>query len=155
MSLVKTLSLEKYADTAINEYQKAMENTMFHRGLIAVWDFISIMNKYIDNNAPWALAKDQSQQKTLETVIYNLLEGLRVVSCLIYPVMPETSFKMQKLLGIEKEKTSRDNGADIDFYTLNEVMPWHQLAKDKKLEKPPILFPRIDPDTIKAKEMKK
>ncbi len=151
----KALSLEKYADTAIKEYQKAMENTMFHRGLIAVWDFISIMNKYIDNNAPWILAKNKSQEKTLETVIYNLLEGLRVVSCLIYPVMPETAFRMQKLLGIEKEKTSNDNDAAIDFYTLNEVMPWHQLPKDKKLEKPPILFPRIDPDTIRTKEMKK
>ncbi len=151
----KALSLEKYADTATKEYQKAMGNTMFHRGLIAVWDFISIMNKYIDNNAPWALAKDQSQEKTLETVIYNLLEGLRVVSCLIYPVMPETSFRMQKLLGIEKERTEQNNDTENDFYTLNEVMPWHQLKKNKKLEKPPILFPRIDTDTIRTKEMKK
>ncbi len=140
----QNLSLERYARTAVDNYINAMKNTMFHKALVAVWDFIGKMNRYIDNNAPWTLAKDESKQKHLETVICNLLEGLRVVSCLIYPVMPETSYKMQKLLNINIDKEK--NNTEIDFYTLDKIMPWNQLKKSEKLEKPPILFPRIDLD---------
>ncbi len=144
------LSLKENAVITVEEYKNAMENTMFHKGLIAVWDFISIMNKYIDENAPWTLAKDESRQKELATVIYNLVEGLRVVSCLIYPVMPETSFKMQKYLGIDK---NADNNTDLSFYTLDEIMPWNQMTTGAELEKPPIMFPRIDTKNYRRKKI--
>lgn len=146
------LSLKSSAATAINKYKNAMEHTMFHKGLIAVWDFISIMNRYIDNNAPWALAKDESKKKTLETVIHNLLEGLRVVSCLIYPVMPETSLKMQKYLGIDK---NAGNDNELSFYTLEEIMPWNQITTGAELDRPPIMFPRIDSDILKTEKKEK
>ncbi len=147
------LSLENHGVTATEEFKNAMQETMFHKGLIAIWDFVGIMNKYIDNNAPWTLAKDPSKRKNLESIIYNLLEGLRVVSCLIYPIMPETSYIMQKHLGINKKENRENN--KTDFHTLDEIMPWHQLKQGKKLEKPPVLFPRIDSDTIKLKENRK
>lgn len=147
----KKLSLENHAEKAIADFKESMEKTKFHKALTAVWEFISTMNKYIDENAPWALAKDETKQKELETVIYNLAEGLRVVSCLIYPVMPETSFKIQQLIGVRQEIShkTREDGSSLapDFYTLEEIMPWQQLSCGIKLEKPPVLFPRINKKT--------
>jgi len=141
------LSLAPSAKKAIDEFKQAMSLCEFHKGIGAIWQFISIMNKYIDKNAPWALAKDEATIPILETVLYNLIEGLRVVSCLIYPIMPQTSLKMQKTLCMAKEK----NG----FYTLEETSPWGQIKKGTIIAKPDILFPRIDTDKIKSKKHKK
>jgi len=132
----KGLCLETNAQKAIADFKDAMEKTEFHKALAAVWELISVMNRYIDETAPWLLAKDDNEEPTLKTVIYNLAEGLRVVSCLIYPVMPATAFKIQQLLGIARPEPN-------SFYTMDEIMPWQQLSRGVKLEKPPVLFPRI------------
>ena len=73
------------------EYEASMLSFQFHNALRAVWKFISRMNKYVDVTAPWQLAKKKSSRKPLAVVLYNLLEGLRVISGLIYPVMPDTA----------------------------------------------------------------
>lgn len=138
----KNLSLESDAKTAIDKFKNHMSVYEFHKGVEAIWQFISIMNKYIDKNQPWALAKDESNTPALEAVLYNLIEGLRVVSCLIYPVMPQTSLKMQKTLGIAKKENR--------FYTLDEASLWGQIAKENKTAKPDILFPRIDTDKSRS-----
>ncbi|CCK79488.1 methionine--tRNA ligase [Desulfobacula toluolica] len=140
----KSLSLESDAKTAIDAFEQAMAVCEFHKGVGAVWQFISIMNKYIDTNEPWALAKDEANTPVLATVLYNLIEGLRVVSCLIYPIMPDTSYKMQKTLCMAK----KENG----FYTLEETASWGQIKPGTLVEKPGILFPRIDTDKIPPKE---
>ncbi|MBT3485141.1 methionine--tRNA ligase [Desulfobacula sp.] len=140
----KGLSLSSDASLAIDEFKKAMELCEFHKGIGAIWQFISTMNKYIDKNKPWALAKDEANIRVLETILYNLVEGLRVVSCLIYPIMPQTSFKMQKALSMEKENKG--------FYTLDEISAWGQVKKGTLIAKPDSLFPRIEKDKIKPKE---
>ena len=140
----KNLSLSSDANRAIEEFKQAMEFCEFHKGLGAIWQFISIMNKYIDTHKPWDLAKDEANIPILETILYNLIEGLRVVSCLIYPIMPQTSLKMQKTLCMEKENKG--------FYTLKEVSDWGQVKKGWILPKPDSLFPRIDVDKSKPKE---
>jgi methionyl-tRNA synthetase len=140
----KNLSLSSPANHAIDEFKKSMELCEFHKGIGAIWQFISIMNKYIDHNKPWALAKENANIPILETILYNLIEGLRVVSCLIYPIMPQTSLKMQKNLGMEKENEG--------FYTLKEVSDWGQIKKGCILPKPDSLFPRIDVDKSKPKK---
>ncbi len=130
------LSLAPDAAVAIADFEKAMSVCNFHKGVAAVWKFINILNKYIDTQAPWTLAKDENSIQKLECVLYNLMEGLRVVSCLIYPIMPQTSLTMQKTLGIAK----KDNG----FFTLNEAATWAQIKPGSIIAKPPMLFPRID-----------
>ncbi|MCF6248267.1 MAG: methionine--tRNA ligase [Desulfobacula sp.] len=140
----QNLSLASDAQDAIDAFKKAMSLCEFHKGLGAIWQFISIMNKYIDTQAPWALAKDDANLPVLETVLYNLIEGLRVVSCLIYPIMPGTSLTMQKTMGIAKD--------DDEFFTLNETVTWGQIKKGSVIKKPPILFPRIDIDKTKKKQ---
>ncbi|PID39812.1 MAG: methionine--tRNA ligase, partial [Proteobacteria bacterium] len=93
------LGLETNARSAIDAYTEAMDQFAFHKGLGTVWTFITHMNKYVDVTAPWILAKNPSARRQLETVIYNLLEGLRVIAGLIYPVMPATAATMQQHLG--------------------------------------------------------
>jgi len=137
----RSLSLASDAKKAIEEFTQAMEVCNFHKGLGSVWQFISTMNKYIDKNEPWALAKDESNILILETVLYNLIEGLRVVSSLLYPVMPQTSLTMQKALCTAKEAEG--------FYTIKEIAQWGQIKKGIVLAKPDILFPRIDVDKTK------
>ena len=97
------------------------------------------MNKYIDATSPWELAKKKSQKNELKVVIYNLLEGLRIISGLIYPVMPGTAETMQRHLGIESDLES-----DNRFYHLSLLNIWGLLKPGTKLLKSVRLFPRID-----------
>ncbi len=130
------LGLKSAALTTIDKYAKSMKKFAFHKALIVVWGFISEMNKYIDLTAPWVLAKKKSNRKQLEVVIYNLLEGLRIISGLIYPVMPATAETMQKHLGLDNKKP---------FYMLKLLRSWKTLLPGTKLPKSITLFPRIDP----------
>jgi methionyl-tRNA synthetase len=144
----RNLCLADDANCAIEGFKQAMDLCEFHKGVGAIWQFVSTMNKYIDTNEPWALAKDKANTPILETVLYNLMEGLRLISCLIYPIMPQTSFKMQKTMGMEKENEG--------FYTLKELSAWGQVKRGTIMAKPDSLFPRIDTNKTKepAKETK-
>ncbi|UCF94568.1 MAG: methionine--tRNA ligase subunit beta, partial [Desulfobacterales bacterium] len=134
------LGLETAALNTIVAFEKYMEEFEFHKALMSIWEFIGQMNKYVDVTAPWMLAKKKSSRKQLEGVIYNLLEGLRIISGLVYPVMPETAAKMQKHLGLDPE---------VPFYHLDRLKTWQSIAPGTKLPKSVILFPRID---MKAQE---
>jgi methionyl-tRNA synthetase len=129
------LGLEANAAQAIAEFEKAMEAFAFHRALITTWEFIGHMNKYIDVTAPWVLAKKKTTRKQLEVVIYNLLEGLRIISGLIYPIMPDTAATMQKHLGLDPQEP---------FYHLDTLKSWKTTAPGTTLPKSIALFPRID-----------
>ncbi|MFA5906852.1 MAG: methionine--tRNA ligase, partial [Desulfobacula sp.] len=139
----RNLSLAREADKTIENFRQAMSSCEFHKGVGAVWHYISIMNKYIDTTEPWVLAKDKATLPVLETVLYNLIEGLRVVSCLIYPVMPQTSVKIQKALGLDKRNK--------EFYSLEETSVWGQVQKGTQIQSPEILFPRIDTKKAESK----
>jgi len=135
------LGLESDASKAIDEFEKAMEAYAFHRALVSIWEFIGLMNKYVDVTTPWELAKKKSSRKQLEVVIYNLLEGLRIISGLIYPIMPDTAATMQKHLGLDPTQP---------FYRLDALKSWKAIAPGTKLPKSITLFPRID---IKKEDM--
>jgi len=135
-----TQGLQSDAAAAIRDFETGMSGFMFHKALMAVWEFISQMNKYIDVTAPWVLAKSKSTSKQLETVIYNLLEGLRIISGLIFPIMPETAASMQRHLGQAPGKT---------FYRMSLLSHWGGLASGTVIPKSVSLFPRIE---VKKKE---
>jgi methionyl-tRNA synthetase len=134
------LGLEKQAQITVETYKKAMEQFAFHKGIASVWEFINHLNKYVDVTAPWVLAKDKAARKQLETVIYNLLEGLRIISSLIYPIMPDTAAKMQARLGLSE--------GDV-FYKIDRILAKDALQPGEKLKKSVTLFPRIDTDKKK------
>jgi methionyl-tRNA synthetase len=112
-----------------------MESFEFQKALTIVWEFIGQMNKTIDVTAPWVLAKKKTSHKQLAAVIYHLLEGLRIISGLIYPVMPDTAKKMQKHLGLDP---------DDSFYHLDKLRNWRAIAPGTLLPKSVSLFPRIE-----------
>jgi len=132
-----TLELEQDAAGTIAAYAGDMESFAFHKALATVWEFINRLNKYIDVTAPWELAKKKSSLKQLEAVIYNLLEGLRIISGLIYPIMPDTAETMHRHLGMEP---------DPDAFKLERLKKWKTIAAGQKLPKSVTLFPRIDPE---------
>ena len=135
------LGLADKAAEAIAEYQQAMGTFAFHKALAAVWQFIGQMNKYIDVTTPWVLATNKNSHPQLEVVIYNLLEGLRVVAGLIYPVMPDTSATMISHLGMDHKQA---------YYKMSLVGAWKTLTPGIQLPKSTTLFPRIDLQKLKA-----
>ena len=129
------LDLQSGAQEIVKDYEILMASFEFQKALTVVWGFIGQMNKTIDVTAPWVLAKKKTSHKQLAAVIYHLLEGLRIISGLIYPVMPDTAKKMQKHLGLDP---------DDSFYHLNRLRTWKAIAPGTMLLKSVALFPRIE-----------
>ncbi|MBT8341733.1 MAG: methionine--tRNA ligase [Desulfatitalea sp.] len=129
------LGLDVASGRAVAGYMQEMEVFAFHKALAAVWELISRMNKIIDVTAPWELAKNKACQAQLQAVIYNLLEGLRVISGLIYPVMPDTAATMHRHLG---------GNPDEPFYKIDYVKVWKRLMPGTQLPKSVTLFPRVE-----------
>lgn len=80
---------------------EALDKLNFSIGLTEIWKFVSRTNKYIDETAPWALAKDESKRARLAEVMYNLCESIRIISVLIAPFMPDTCAEIRRQLGLE------------------------------------------------------
>ncbi len=139
------LDVKSGAIRAVEDYEKAMADLAFHKALIAVWEFINRINKYIDISAPWELAKKKTQYTQLELVLYNIVESLRIIAGLVYPLMPRTARVMQKHLGM----TSPDT-----FQTLEDLKVWGKTRSGTKLPKTVTLFPRVEPDKPKSESRK-
>lgn len=135
------LNIKSEAGKAVQEYKEAMEDLAFHKALMAIWEFINHINKYIDLTAPWELAKRKAQNQELQTVLYNILEGLRIIAGLIYPIMPRTSLLMNEHLGMSSPQT---------FQKLDDLNVWGKTRAGTKLPKTITLFPRIDEDKLKS-----
>ncbi len=76
------------------------EELAFNKALSHIWEFIALVNKYVDKTAPWKLAKQEEQRNRLETVLWTLAESIRVISLLIYPFLPETACEIRKKIGL-------------------------------------------------------
>ena len=122
-------------EAMFERYRQAMETFAFHQGLQAVWEVIGLLNRYIVTNAPWELARDEANRARLGTVLYFLVEGLRVLALVLRPVMPVASDKMALALGLRDELATA---------TLATAGCWGILAPGTKVDKGPQLFPRLD-----------
>ena len=114
-------------------YAGYMDNFGTQQALIEVFKVISRANKYIDETAPWILAKDESKRARLATVLYNLLETLRITVTLLLPFIPDSCEKAFAQIGAAPEQTTWDNAA-----------VWGVLPADVTVHKGETLFPRID-----------
>ena len=129
----------------IDEYSNLMTELGFHKALVAIWDVINKVNKYIDSMAPWVLAK--SDRERLSTVMSYIIESLKVISVLLWPFMPETSEKIQKILGFSKV------GKDLK---LKDIGEWEKEKTVISISKIPQLFPRIEVEKgEKSKKIKR
>ena len=113
------------------KYEEQMEHYAFQNALSEVFKVISRANKYIDENAPWVLAKSEENKPRLARVLYNLLETIRVCGGLLTPFMPQTAGEIGKRLG----------GARMDWESLGV---FGVLPADVATVNGPALFPRID-----------
>ena len=114
-----------------DKYEEQMEKYAFQNALAEVFKVISRANKYIDENAPWVLAKSEDGKPRLAKVLYNLLETIRICGGLLKPFMPDTAAEIARRLG--------DARTDWDSLTGFGVLP-----ADVATVAGPALFPRID-----------
>ena len=92
--------LEKIATGVSGKVEEDMDKFAFNMALEDIWVLVRRANKYIDEKAPWVLAKDESKKAELDTVMNHLAEALRIISILIYPFMHTTSDEIRKQLGL-------------------------------------------------------
>jgi len=136
--------LQASALKVAQEAEKMVGELAFHRLLISIWEVINLANKYIDEMAPWALAKDPAKGARLDTVLYQLLEVLRFAAVLISPFMPQTAEKILGQLGI----------AAAGSQTLASLKEWGGLKPGGGVRKGESLFPRVE-EEMKTEEKKK
>ena len=125
--------LKDDATILIKTYSDNMAELGFHKALIAVWEFIGKVNKYIVTTEPWVLAKTDPPR--LSTVLFNVVASLKTISALLWPFMPATAEKIQHLLGLSKQ------GEDLK---LEDIGVWGGEKPLRKLSKAPHLFPRVE-----------
>ena len=133
-------SLQADAMQAVKSFAEGMENMQLSATIKNVWAFIGRTNKYIDETAPWALAKDESKQERLQTVMYNLIESLRIISVLIAPFMPNTAPKIWKQLGL----------GEFSKVKFKDIKEWGTVMTETKVEQPEQIFPRIEEEKAEA-----
>ena len=124
--------LKAIATGAASKVEAQMDKFAFNMALEEIWILVRRANKYIDENAPWILAKDEAKKPELDTCLHNLAESLRIISILIHPFMHTTSDKIRKQMGLWY--------ADVvweDAFTF-DMMYQEQVKKGEAI------FPRLD-----------
>lgn len=133
--------LSEMAARTVAAYERAMDAMDISRTMKDLWAFIGRTNKYIDETGPWALAKDSQKKERLHTVLYNLVESLRVISLLISPFMPVTAPKVWAQLGFAEPF------ADA---TLADAKVWGKTSAGLRVNQPEPIFPRIEEEKAEA-----
>ena len=110
-----------------------VDKTQLQNALIEIFKVVSRANKYIDETAPWILAKDEAKRARLATVLYNLLDTIRIVATLLSAFMPTTMPKALEQIGACEKCASYENAGTFGT-----------LPKDVTVHKGEALFPRID-----------
>jgi len=118
---------------AVTAVDEQMNDLAFNKALQAIWELVSASNKYIDDTAPWTLAKDPAKTERLGTVMYNLLEAVRLIGLLVSPFMPQTAVSIEQTLGL--------SAAEV---ILNGQDRWGGLQPGVTIAKATPLFPRIE-----------
>ena len=126
-----------FASALPKRFEALMNEWKVSEALGEVWQYIGMLNKYIDITMPWALAKDETQKPRLASVMYHLAEGLRIVSVLIESVMPETSVRMRGQLGI-------DNCGPLCSW--DSILSYGKVEAGTNVLKGAPIFPRIEID---------
>jgi methionyl-tRNA synthetase len=131
--------LQAVCERALPEVSKQIDDLAFNKALASIWEIVGAANKYVDETAPWTLAKQEKDRPRLGTVLYSALESLRIAGLLLAAFMPSTSERMWSELQVEGDLWGED---------LKKAGIWGGLRSGRKVSKPPPLFPRIDSKKI-------
>ena len=116
-----------------------MDEFKASNALDEIFNLLRRTNKYIDETMPWALAKDETKKDRLATVLYNLIEAIRFSAVMLYPYMPSTATKILDQINTDQR----------DFESLKEF--GNYASGTKVVEKPEMLFARLDPKEVSKK----
>ena len=125
--IATSLALKENVDAYI-------EKTQINNALAEIFKVVSRANKYIDETTPWVLGKDETKKARLATVLYNLLESIRIATTLLSAFMPTTMPKVFEQIGA------------TEVATYDNADKWNVLPLDVKVNRGEVLFPRIDVD---------
>ncbi|MDP2182177.1 MAG: methionine--tRNA ligase, partial [Actinomycetota bacterium] len=130
-------TLKAIAGFLPEKYEAAMSRLDYVAALEATWDLVKDANRYIENEAPWNLAKAEETRGRLEAVLYNALESVRIAALFCAPVMPETSADVWRRLDLGDIQRVTDIAAEGR---------WGQLPEGNRVSKGEPLYPRIYED---------
>ena len=131
--------LKQVATSAVKKVSEKMAQLRVADAITEIFTVFKRCNKYIDETMPWALAKDETKQERLATVLYNLVEGISIGATLLESFMPETSEKILTQLNAKKRE-------------FEQLSTFGVYENDTKVtEKPEILFARLDMEEVLAK----
>ncbi len=125
--------------------EDALDVLQFNKCLEEVWKLVSFTNKYIESNAPWALAKSGDMER-LGTVLYSSLEALRLLAIFLYPFMPASMAALWKELGLAET---------IENLNFDEAVKGAGLIAGTEIGEFKALFPRIEKEKKITKEIEK
>ena len=117
----------------VNSVDEYIDKTQLNNALAEIFKVVSRANKYIDETTPWILAKDENKKIRLATVLYNLLETIRIVSSPLSAFMPTTMPKVWEQIGASENDVTYENAAKFGV-----------LPNNVTVKKGEVLFPRID-----------
>ena len=120
------------ATSAVRAVRECYEGYELQEALVKAWALVTRANQYVDQTAPFKLAKDPTQATRLDEVLYNLVEVCRILAILVWPVMPETAQKMFQQLGLSARPERFADAA------------WGMLEPGHPVGEPAALFPRRD-----------
>jgi methionyl-tRNA synthetase len=135
--------LQEVSANALLQVSQHMNDLAFNKALISIWEFVNACNKYIDESAPWTLAKTENSQSRLATVLFHAMESLRRISLMVAAFMPSTSERMWSELELE---------GCLWEQNLSVHGKWGMSKPGKRVVKPNPLFPRLDPAKFSAEQ---
>lgn len=127
-----------------SKVEEDMDSLLISNALIEIWRFVGRINKYIDETAPWVLAKDVNRRDRLSAVLYNSCEALRFIAVLLKPYLPNTYIKILGQIGLtDNEKASWESLRD-----------WGKIEPGTKVKRGEPIFPRITDNAVQNDEKK-
>ena len=130
---------ENLIKEAVEKTQNNFDNFEFQNGLNELWSIVRRANKYIDETAPWVLAKDETKKEELNSVMYHLYEAIRIVAILVNPVMPDASSVILEELGVEEGQRTFSNlqygNTESATVTKTPIVLFKRLDVQKELAK--------------------
>jgi len=128
--------LRQFSSETIDLYRKNFDSLQINKAIDNVWELISMVNKYIDANEPWAMGGDPSKEDRLGTVLYFSAETLRIIAIMMAPIIPSGTASILKQLGISKP---------LEEHRISQLA-WGELEKGSPIGKIQAIYPRLDPD---------
>ncbi len=141
----KESALTQAALGAVAEVKASFADMSLHKALMAIWDFINVVNKHIVEKEPWTMSGDPAKKQELTNIIRDLLSSLYAVAVMIFPFMPQAAGKIFKQLGLQETKEMN----------LASIGKSDSLISGASLSRGESLFPRVEMPKTKAEDTAK